>query len=105
MRSRAMRKWKSTCAPTTTRRCCEIEAKILKAVKDAVAEENARWASDKISVEIKLVGDRPAGIQPLETPTVQAAFSQPPARSDETACRRREQHGLESADQPRVYRP
>ena len=52
----------------------EIEAKILKAVKDAVAEENARWASDKIGVEIKLVGDRPAGIQPLETPTVQAAF-------------------------------
>ena len=37
----------------------EIEAKILKAVKDAVAEENARWASDKISVDIKLVGDRP----------------------------------------------
>ena len=52
----------------------EIEAKILKAVKDAVAEENARWASDRITVEIKLVGDRPAGIQPLETPTVQAAF-------------------------------
>jgi len=52
----------------------EIEAKIFKAVKDAVAEENARWASDKIDVEIKLVGDRPAGIQPLETPTVQAAF-------------------------------
>ncbi len=52
----------------------EIEAQILKAVKDAVAEENARWASDRITVEIKLVGDRPAGIQPLETPTVQAAF-------------------------------
>jgi tripeptide aminopeptidase len=52
----------------------EIEAKILKAVKDAVVEENARWKSTRISVEIKLVGDRPAGIQSLETPTVQAAF-------------------------------
>ncbi len=52
----------------------EIEARIIKAIKDAVAEENARWASDKITVDIKLVGDRPAGIQPLETPPVQAAF-------------------------------
>jgi tripeptide aminopeptidase len=52
----------------------EIEAKILNAIKAAVTEENARWASDKISVDIKLVGDRPAGVQPLETPTVQAAF-------------------------------
>ena len=52
----------------------EIEAQILKAVRDAVAEENARWGSDKITVDIKLVGDRPAGIQPIDTPTVQAAF-------------------------------
>jgi acetylornithine deacetylase/succinyl-diaminopimelate desuccinylase-like protein len=52
----------------------EIEAKILKAIKDAVVEENTRWASDKITVDIKLVGDRPAGIQSIDTPTVQAAF-------------------------------
>jgi len=52
----------------------EIEAKILQAIKDAVAAENARWASDKISVDIKLVGDRPAGTQSIDTPTVQAAF-------------------------------
>ena len=52
----------------------EIEAKILQAIKNAVAEENARWKSDRITVDIKLVSDRPAGVQPLETPTVQAAF-------------------------------
>ena len=37
----------------------EIEAKILKAVKDAVAEENARWASDKIG-DRDQTGRRPA---------------------------------------------
>jgi tripeptide aminopeptidase len=52
----------------------EIEAKILKAIKDAVAEENARWVSDKITVDIKLVGDRPTGIQSIDSPIVQAAF-------------------------------
>ena len=36
------------------------------------AEENARWNSDKIAVEIKLIGDRPAGIVALDSPIVQA---------------------------------
>ena len=54
----------------------EIEARILKAIKDAVAEENARWASDKITVDIKLVGDRPPATS--MTATVQAAFPSPP---------------------------
>ena len=32
-------------------------------LEEAAAEENARWKSDVIKVEIKLVGDRPAGQQ------------------------------------------
>ena len=38
----------------------------------AVAEENARWKSDKMTVEIKLIGDRPAGIVAIDSPIVQA---------------------------------
>jgi acetylornithine deacetylase/succinyl-diaminopimelate desuccinylase-like protein len=40
------------------------EKQILAAVRAAVAEENKRWNSDRISVEIKLVGDRPGGRTP-----------------------------------------
>ncbi|MBI3938511.1 MAG: M20/M25/M40 family metallo-hydrolase [Betaproteobacteria bacterium] len=52
-----------------------IEAEILKAIRDAVAGENARWGSDQLSVEIELVGDRPAGAQPLDSPIMQAALA------------------------------
>ncbi|MBY0269441.1 MAG: M20/M25/M40 family metallo-hydrolase [Burkholderiales bacterium] len=51
----------------------EFEKKVLAALQDAVNEENARWKSDKISVEIKQVGDRPAGVTPIDTPIIQAA--------------------------------
>lgn len=52
----------------------EVEAAALKAVRDATAEENARWNTDKITVDIKLVGDRPAGIQPVDAPIIQTAM-------------------------------
>lgn len=52
----------------------EIEASALKAIKDAAAEENARWGGDKLTVDIKLVGDRPAGVQPIDAPVIQAAM-------------------------------
>lgn len=39
----------------------------------AVAEENARWNSEAISVEFKLIGDRPVGSTPVESPIVQVA--------------------------------
>jgi tripeptide aminopeptidase len=52
----------------------DIEAAALKAIKDAAAEENARWNTDKITVDIKLVGDRPAGSQPPDAPIIQAAI-------------------------------
>ncbi len=53
----------------------ELEAKFLDIVKGAAAEENARWGSDKMTVQIKLVGDRPAGSQPPDTVIVQAAWA------------------------------
>ena len=52
----------------------EVEAKILEIVKAAAAEENTRWRSDKITVDIKLVGDRPGGIQPKDAVIVQTAW-------------------------------
>lgn len=51
----------------------DFEKLIMAALHDAVREENARWKSDKISVEIKQVGDRPAGVTPIDSPIIQAA--------------------------------
>jgi tripeptide aminopeptidase len=56
----------------STEELLKLEASLLDLVKQAVVEENARWKSDKLSVEIKLIGDRPAGIIPLDSPIVQA---------------------------------
>jgi len=53
----------------------ELEAKFLDIVKGAAAEENVRWGSDKMTVQIKLVGDRPAGYQPPDAVLVQAAWA------------------------------
>jgi len=50
-----------------------LEAQILAIVRDAVAQENRRWGSDKIAVEIKLIGERPAGATPADAPIVAAA--------------------------------
>ena len=55
-----------------TEELLKLEARLLDLVKDAVREENARWNSDKITVDIKLIGDRPAGIVALDSPIVQA---------------------------------
>jgi len=51
-----------------------IEAEILKAIEEAVGEENVRWGREEISADIRLVGDRPAGVQPPDAPIVQAAL-------------------------------
>jgi tripeptide aminopeptidase len=56
----------------STEELLTLEDRLLDLVKQAVVEENARWKSDKLSVEIKLIGDRPAGIIPLDSPIVQA---------------------------------
>lgn len=50
----------------------KLEARLLELVKAAVADENARWKSDKMTVEAKLIGDRPAGVVAMESPIVQA---------------------------------
>jgi tripeptide aminopeptidase len=56
----------------STEELLKLEARLLDLVKQAVAEENTRWKSDKLGVEIKLIGDRPAGIVALDSPIVQA---------------------------------
>jgi tripeptide aminopeptidase len=50
----------------------KLEARLLDLVKQAVAEENARWKSDKMTVEIKLIGDRPAGAVAMDSPIIYA---------------------------------
>ena len=56
----------------STEELLKLEARLLDLVKQAVVEENMRWNSDKIGVEIKLIGDRPAGIVALDSPIVRA---------------------------------
>lgn len=56
----------------STEELLKLEEKLLGLVKQAVVEENARWNTDKMTVEIKLIGDRPAGIVEMDSPIVQA---------------------------------
>src|SRR3954447_23342039 len=56
----------------STEELMNLEDRLLELVKRAVVEENARWNSDKMSVEIKLIGDRPAGIVAMDSSIVQA---------------------------------
>jgi len=51
----------------------QLEDRVLAIVQQAVAQENARWRSDKIAVEIKLIGDRPAGMTPPDSAIVATA--------------------------------
>src|SRR5258708_9343634 len=56
----------------STEELLKLEARLLDLVKQAVVEENARWKTDKISVEIKLIGDPPARIVALDSPILPA---------------------------------
>jgi acetylornithine deacetylase/succinyl-diaminopimelate desuccinylase-like protein len=56
----------------STDELAKLEARLLELVKEAVADENARWKSDKMTVEARLIGDRPAGIVSMDSPIVQA---------------------------------
>src|SRR6476660_6861515 len=51
----------------------KLEARLLDLVRQEVVEENARWNTDKMTVEITLIGDRPAGTVSMDSPIVQAA--------------------------------
>src|SRR5688572_24724336 len=52
-----------------------LDAKFHKAMDDAAADENARWGSRALTVDKQLVGDRPAGRTPADSPIVVAAVS------------------------------
>lgn len=53
----------------------KVESQILPLIRQAVEEENARWHSDKkVEVEMKLIGDRPAGGQSADNVLVQATW-------------------------------
>jgi tripeptide aminopeptidase len=56
-----------------TEELLKLEKKVLGLVNDAVADENRRWKSDKLSVDVKLIGDRPAGAIPEDAIIVQAS--------------------------------
>jgi tripeptide aminopeptidase len=51
----------------------KLEAHVLGLIKEAAAEENKRWNTDKITVEMKLIGARPAGAIPDDAAIVQAS--------------------------------
>jgi acetylornithine deacetylase/succinyl-diaminopimelate desuccinylase-like protein len=51
----------------------KLEGQVLALIKEAAAEENKRWNSDKISVEFKLIGARPSGATAEDEAIVQAA--------------------------------
>jgi tripeptide aminopeptidase len=53
-----------------------LDAAVLKAIDQAVLEENERWGKPgQLTVDRKLVGDRPAGQVPRDAPIVAAAVS------------------------------
>ncbi|WP_170006156.1 M20/M25/M40 family metallo-hydrolase [Bacillus fonticola] len=60
---------------TSQEELLRLEETVLAIVKQASEEENKRWDRDVISVNIELVGDRPAGSQPKDAPIVQAALA------------------------------
>jgi acetylornithine deacetylase/succinyl-diaminopimelate desuccinylase-like protein len=51
----------------------ETERKVLAAIQEGVAEENKRWNVTALSVSHKLIGDRPGGRTPADSPIVEAA--------------------------------
>jgi acetylornithine deacetylase/succinyl-diaminopimelate desuccinylase-like protein len=53
-----------------------LDASFHRVVDAAVAEENERWGTPRVVTAIKeLVGERPAGLTPLQSPIVQTALS------------------------------
>lgn len=51
----------------------QLEQRAKAAALEAVAEENARWNNGEITVEFNLIGDRPVGRTPTQSPIVQTA--------------------------------
>lgn len=54
----------------------KIDAEFKKAAQTSLEEENSRWTSPrKLTVEVKLIGNRPAGTQSPELPIIKLAAS------------------------------
>lgn len=51
----------------------KLEAQVIAIMKASATDENKRWNSDQIGVECKLIGDRPAGLTPENSPIIAAA--------------------------------
>jgi tripeptide aminopeptidase len=49
------------------------EKTVLAAIDEAVAEENRRWGVTTLTASHKLIGDRPGGRTPVDSPIVEAA--------------------------------
>ncbi|MBS4172751.1 M20/M25/M40 family metallo-hydrolase [Bacillus sp. FJAT-49736] len=60
---------------TSQEELLKIEEQIISAIHSGAEEENNRWETNSITVEIQLVGDRPAGSQPAESIIVQTALA------------------------------
>ncbi|KQL54344.1 peptidase M20 [Heyndrickxia shackletonii] len=60
---------------TSQEELLKVEEQILAAIKLAAEEENKRWETDSIKVEIELVGDRPPGSQSSDAVIVQTALA------------------------------
>ncbi len=72
---RSTRGWKWTCARPSPSALEALDTKFKRAVDDAVRDEDARWKKNVLSVDKALVGMRPAGQTPANSPIVQAAVS------------------------------
>jgi len=56
---------------TSPEELARLEARVLAIVQEAVAAENKRWTSDAIAVEIRLIGDRPAGMTAADSAVIE----------------------------------
>lgn len=53
----------------------KLEKQVLSIIEQAKVEENKRWNKEVITVDVELVGNRPAGSQPADALIVQAALA------------------------------
>ncbi len=53
----------------------KLEQTVLALAREAAVEENEHWQSQAIQVELRMVGDRPAGQQAPDSPIIQAAWA------------------------------
>jgi len=52
-----------------------VAAQLLELIEESARDENLRWGSERLSVVVEAIGDRPAGAESLELPIVRAAVA------------------------------